>query len=132
MHKGTRSSDNVNLLRWCAYYGIDVKWNRIYGFPGESIDALEGEADLVRSLHHLCPPGNMAGISIDRFSPIFEDAERFPRSALRPTAGYAAVYPPTVDLERAAFSFDAPSFPDHPGCYLMKGAADRVLCDGKR
>ncbi|MFC2095706.1 GIY-YIG nuclease family protein [Candidatus Bipolaricaulota bacterium] len=30
-----------------------------------------------------------------------------------------------------AFSFDAKRFPEHPGCYLMKGEGDRVLYVGK-
>jgi ribosomal peptide maturation radical SAM protein 1 len=107
MHKGTRSIINVNLLRWCAYYGLDVKWNRIYGFPHETAEGIEAEAELMRSLHHLGPPGNIGGISLDRFSPLFEDPEQYQRSGLRPAAMYDAVYPPYVDLERAAFAFDA-------------------------
>ena len=107
MRKGARAATNVNLLRWCGYYGIDVKWNRIVGFPGETRDAITAEAAMMRSLWHLTPPGNAGGISLDRYSPLFEDEAQFPRRDLRPSPGFLAVYPPTVAAHRAAFSFEA-------------------------
>ena len=102
MRKGSKAVTNVNLLRWCEYYGLDVKWNRIVGFPGETVQAIDEEVDLVRSLWHLAPPGNAGGISLDRYSPLFEDPTRFPPKNLRPSPGFAAVYPPTVDPSRAS------------------------------
>jgi ribosomal peptide maturation radical SAM protein 1 len=107
MRKGSRMVTNLNLLRWCAYYGIDVKWNRIVGFPGETEEAIAAEAALLPWLWHLTPPGNAGGISLDRYSPLFEDAERFPRQNLRPAPGFYAVYPPYIDAYHAAFSFEA-------------------------
>ena len=35
MEKGVRASQNVNLLRWCRYYGIDVSWNIIWGLANQ-------------------------------------------------------------------------------------------------
>jgi hypothetical protein len=107
MKKGTRAVTNVNLLRWCAYYDLKVLWNLIWGFPGETVETVAEQAALLPSLYHLAPPGHACGISIDRYGPLFEDAVSYPRSSMRPAARYEAVYPPAVDLERAAYSFEA-------------------------
>ena len=36
MRKGTSMLQNLRLLKWCRYYGIEVAWNLIWGFPGET------------------------------------------------------------------------------------------------
>lgn len=106
MRKGTRAHHNVNLLRWCAYYGVDVAWNLLYGFPGEQVEHYVEQAALLDALTHLQPPGGVARIHIERFSPIFEDRERFPIDELRPHRSYASTYPSTVDLAETAYLFE--------------------------
>ena len=29
---------NVFVLKWFRYYGVEVSWNLLYGFPGESVE----------------------------------------------------------------------------------------------
>jgi ribosomal peptide maturation radical SAM protein 1 len=106
MRKGTRAHHNVNLLRWSAYYGVDVAWNLLYGFPGERVEHYVDQVALLDSLTHLQPPGGVARIHIERFSPIFEDHERFPIDELRPHRSYGATYPATVDMNDAAYLFE--------------------------
>ena len=31
MRKGVRAAQNINVLRWALYYGIDVSWNVLWG-----------------------------------------------------------------------------------------------------
>ncbi len=78
MRKGTRAHHNLNLLRWCAYYGIDVAWNLLYGFPANAPRTTTSRRRCSRPSPHLQPPGGVARIHIERFSPIFEDGETFP------------------------------------------------------
>ncbi len=106
MQKGIRAAHNVNTLRWATYYGIGVGWNILCGFPGETEADYAEQAALMRHLVHLPPPIACAPISIDRFSPTFEDRDRFPVRDLRPGASYAVVYPPHVDLMAAAYHFE--------------------------
>jgi ribosomal peptide maturation radical SAM protein 1 len=106
MRKGTRAWQNVNLLRWSAFYGIHVIWNLIWGFPGETEEDYRQQAGLMRAVVHLEPPNGHGRIRMDRFSPIFSDREAFPASGVRPAASYGYVYPATVDLRRAAYYFD--------------------------
>src|SRR5207248_1132921 len=36
MRKGITAIQNVNTLRWARYYGIQVNWAILWGFPGET------------------------------------------------------------------------------------------------
>ncbi len=107
MQKGTRASTNVNLLRWARYYGIECHWNVLFGFPGETPADYAAQAELARLLVHLDPPGGYMRIGLERFSPYFEQADRYPVRGghARPEPGYTHTYPRTVDLDRAAYHF---------------------------
>src|SRR5262245_11680805 len=69
MRKGVRASQNVNLLRWSAHYGVNVLWNILWGFPGETEDDYAQQAVLIPHLVHLQPPIAASRISFERFSP---------------------------------------------------------------
>jgi ribosomal peptide maturation radical SAM protein 1 len=115
MRKGTRAVHNVNLLRWALYYDIDVAWNLIWGFPGETREDYDSQLALLAWLRHLQPPLGGARIWMERFSPIFQDRASFKVAYVRPEASYAYVYPDRVDLEQAAYFFDysfADALPD--------------------
>ena len=105
MRKGTSVLHNVRCLKWCRYYGIGVNWNLLWGFPGETEADYARELDVLRLISHLEPPLGSGRIWLERFSPnYFDDA--FPVSNMRPEASYEYVYPPAVDLAKAAYFFD--------------------------
>jgi ribosomal peptide maturation radical SAM protein 1 len=106
MRKGTRAVTNVNLLRWCRYYGIRVHWNLLWGFPGETAEQYNLQAELIPNLIHLEPPVKEGPISVERFSPLFEDRVTFPVAMLRPSQALGYVYPASVRLEDAAYDFE--------------------------
>lgn len=106
MRKGVRAAQNVNLLRWARYYGIDVSWNVLYGFPGETAEDYAAQASAIPYLAHLQPPDGAGRIWMERFSPLFTDPDSFGVIDRRPADGYGSVYPPAVDLTRAAYFFD--------------------------
>jgi len=105
MRKGSTAATNINLLKWCAFYGIDVKWNILLGFPGETAADYDDQTALVPLLHHLPPPDNCEEIWLERFSPYFFEPEiAFLRR--RPALGYRYAYPSAVDLEKTAYFFE--------------------------
>jgi len=106
MRKGTRASTNVNLLRWCRYYGIHASWNLLWGFPGEEPADYERQNHLIPDLVHLQPAVKETRIVVQRFSPLFNDRDRFPAARFEPTAALSDVYPRTVRLMDAAYDFD--------------------------
>lgn len=107
MRKGVTAIQNVNLLRWSQYYGVNATWNMIWGFPGEKLEYYEEQAELLPHVVHLRPPVGWARIWMERFSPLFREREAFPlKGDLRPEASYAYVYPETVNLNDIAYFFD--------------------------
>lgn len=105
MDKGVRAAQNVNLLRWALYYGIDVSWNLLWGFPGETAADYAGQAAAIPNLVHLQPPGSADRVWLERFSPLFTQPVRFPMTRREPEPSYRYVYPTGVDLERVAYFF---------------------------
>jgi ribosomal peptide maturation radical SAM protein 1 len=107
MRKGVTAIQNVNLLRWAQYYGIEIHWNLLYGFPGETEEDYQRQATLMPHLVHLQPPNNSASrIAMQRFSPIFTDRETFPARMVRPAKSFDYIYPRSVNFDCVAYYFD--------------------------
>lgn len=107
MHKGCTGLQNIQLLRWCEELGIEVAWNILAGFPGESPSEYERMAKLLPLLTHLAPPASCTPIRLDRFSPFFTRPDEFGLVRVRPTAAYFYVYPlGRRELARLAYFFD--------------------------
>ena len=77
---------NVRLLKWAAYFGIDVYWNLLWGFPGETEGDYADQLRLCQLITHLQPPGGDTRIWLQRFSPYFVNRERYPLSGVGPSA----------------------------------------------
>ncbi len=123
MRKGTRAAQNINLLRWARYYGIDVAWNILWGFPGETERDYADQAALVPQLLHLQPPESADRIWLERFSPMFADRDNFALRTRTPEMSYRYVYPDSVDLDQAAYFFEydpADALPDEAYDALRK------------
>jgi ribosomal peptide maturation radical SAM protein 1 len=106
MDKGVRAAQNVNLLRWAQYYGIEVGWNILWGFPGETARDYAEQAAVVPHLTHLRPPSSAGRIWLERFSPLYSRPERFRLRHRTPERSYRYVYPDGIDLDRIAYFFD--------------------------
>lgn len=106
MRKGVTAIQNVNVLRWTGYYGIETAWNLIWGFPGESEQDCDAQQALIPYLCFLEPPEGWGRIWLERFSPLFRDRAAFPMRSMGPAESYAFVYPEHVDLEKVAYFFD--------------------------
>lgn len=107
MKKGCTGLQNISLLRWCEELGIDVIWNLLAGFPGETADDYRKQADLVRLLTHLPPPASCSPIRLDRFSPLYVNASELGLTRVRPAPAYYYVFPLGRSLlARLAYFFD--------------------------
>jgi ribosomal peptide maturation radical SAM protein 1 len=127
MDKGVRASQNVNLLRWTRYYGIDAKWNLLWGIPGETERDYAEQAAVVPHLAHLRPPESADTVWLERFSPLFTQQDRFPMRHRTPERSYRYVYPDTVDLDRMAYFFEYEAeraLPEDTYTELRKAVAD--------
>lgn len=105
--KGANALQNLQTLKWLSEPGIEVKWNVLYGFPGEAPGDYEALADLIPSLVHLAPPLAVGRVRMDRFAPCFEDPQAWGMTNPRPYRAFAHVYPfDRETLARLAYYFD--------------------------
>jgi hypothetical protein len=105
MDKGSDSFQNLQLLRWGKELGIEIAWNLLSGFPGERDEDYDGIAALIPKVHHLQPPRGFGQVSVDRFSPMFNDPERF-GITIEPFRAYRYVYPlPDEEIRNLAYAF---------------------------
>jgi len=106
MRKGMTAAQNIQLLKWCFEYGLQVEWNLLYGFPGERPEQYDDYPRILRQIMHLQPPGEVAPVVFERFSPYHFEREKF-NLRLKPLGYYSLLYPePLVDLEKIAYYFE--------------------------
>ena len=106
MRKGTTGMRNLELLKWTTYYGIDNRYNILFGFPGETVEDYRQQAEVIRRIAHLEPPYTMAQARPDRGSPMFEHPDEHAITLLTPAACYRFIYPPAYDLRRVSYFFE--------------------------
>lgn len=105
--KGVSAIQNVQLLKWCKETGLEVLWNFLWGFPSEPAAEYHGMADLVPALTHLAPPFSISRLRLDRFSPNFDQSERFGFTDVKPLRSYHYIYGlPESALANLAYFFD--------------------------
>jgi ribosomal peptide maturation radical SAM protein 1 len=106
MRKGCTGLQNIQFLRWCEELGILAMWNLLFGFPGESPEECERQADLIPKLVHLRPPSSGGRFRLDRFSPMYMRPADFGLSRVRPDFAYYYAFPlGRAELEKLAYHF---------------------------
>jgi hypothetical protein len=133
MHKGTTAIQNIQILKWCKEFGIDVYWNFLYGFPEEPPEEYDRMADLIPLLVHLQPPSWLWRMHLNRFSPYFEKPEAFGLTDIAPLLVYKLIFP-MMDPEALAnlayyFTFKHPS-QKNVGVYIqsLRDTVDEWRC----
>ena len=105
--KGATAMQNLQTLKWFSEPGIEVKWNLLYGFPGENPKDYAVLAELLPSLVHLAPPLAVGRVRLDRFSPYFEAPEQHGMANPRPNRAFRHVYPfDDASLRRLAYYYE--------------------------
>ena len=137
MRKGVRAAQNVNVLRWAGYYDIDVAWNLLWGFPGETEPDYARQTAALPHLRHLQPPAGAGRIWLERFSPLFSEPGIRQFGEVTPERSYRYVYPPGIDLGKVAYFFDyRPEDGAPEGAYAALGQAvtawSQAWRDGRR
>jgi ribosomal peptide maturation radical SAM protein 1 len=107
MRKGTTAFHNIELMKWCAEYGVKPYWNFLYGFPGETAADYEESITLIEAIWHLEPPTGHGPIRLDRFSPYHTDPAAFGMVNVRPMSPFSYLYPfERKQLMEIAYYFD--------------------------
>ena len=107
MDKGVSPLQNIQCLKWSLYYNIDLSWNMLLGFPGESNADYQRQMEIIPSLLHLQPPESTSKLWLERFSPYYKWPERYGIRLTGPGLAYGYVYDERkVDLNKIAYDFE--------------------------
>ncbi|MDR1141796.1 MAG: RiPP maturation radical SAM C-methyltransferase [Planctomycetaceae bacterium] len=93
LSKGATAWHNLQVLKWYTEGGIEVKWNILYGFPGEDPKEYEKLTQLLPFVFHFYPPVAFGKVRIDRFAPYHNDPKKYGIENLRPFRGFHFLYP---------------------------------------
>ena len=127
MNKGITAIQNIQLLKWCAQFGIRPSWNILHGFPGETVKDYSTLADTLLLLWHLTPPSGLTPIQFERFSPYFARANEYGLQ-LKPDAAYASIYPDQrFCLDKLSYFFSNAAAPAVGECDDALSKAQIVL-----
>ena len=107
MGKGTRALEGIRFLKWCSQEGVNVAWNFMYGLPGETDEDYAQLIELLPAIRFLPAPAEISPLAIDRFSPFFDEPERYCLRGIEPRPSYAEVFAlPERTLRGIAYSHD--------------------------
>ena len=107
MRKGSRTLENIRLLRWAREEGVTPSWNFMYGVPGELPEDYQQMVELLPAIRFLQPPDACGPIRLDRFSDYASNPAAFGWHNIRPLQAYRYLYPlPEASLERIAYAFE--------------------------
>jgi len=107
MRKATTGMRNVELVKWCTYYGIDVTYNILCRFPHETPEDYSSQCEIMARIPHLQPPYAAVMARADRGSPMFTDPRSQDISRLTPFKCYQYLFPKgKFDLPRISYFFD--------------------------
>lgn len=105
MEKGVSAHQNIDLLRYGRAVGLEVQWNLLYAFPGDTMEDYTRTLELIRLMSHLHPPTGLFHLSLDRFSPYFDNPSRYGITNKRPWKSYASLLPTSADAMKIAYHF---------------------------
>ncbi len=106
MKKGITAANNVRFLRDCKTLNIRPDWNILYNIPGETKLDYTEMMEQIPYLFHLNAPQYTGPLQIQRFSPLFNDKEKFGIKNLRVVDAYSVVYPENTNFMKLAVFFD--------------------------
>jgi ribosomal peptide maturation radical SAM protein 1 len=118
MDKGVTLREHMAMLRYARSLNLDLKWNLLFGIPGEQNSEYEEMLLLFPLIRHLQPPDKMMPLSLCRFSRYQASPGAFGISNLRPAQVHQDVLPGCAHLDKLATRFtgeySAASF-ENPG-----------------
>ena len=127
MRKGCTLLQNIQLLKWCAEFGLHAIWNLLYGFPGECEADYQQTSEAVPLIAHLQPPKKFFAIELDRFSPYFTSPQELGVKNIRPPEIFSILYP--FDAQHQydiCYTFDFDYIESREATTYLGSSLDRV------
>lgn len=108
MDKGATGITQVQFVKWCTELRINVGYGLLVSNPGERAEDYERMTDWIPSIMHLAPPySSPHQIVLARFSPYFEQREKWNIRDVEPVPIFRDVFPHAPDerLARLVYMF---------------------------
>ncbi|HPN29621.1 MAG TPA: RiPP maturation radical SAM C-methyltransferase [bacterium] len=97
--------DNIQLLKFSRFFGINVDYNLLFNMPGENEDWYAETAEYLPLFFHFQPPHKLIPIIYQRFSYYFKNQAEY-NLKFKPIKAYEYIYPLNKnDLYNIAFNF---------------------------
>ena len=107
MRKHTTGMRNLELIKWCTYYGINNLYNILARFPGETLADYQLQAGIIPKIHHWQAPWAIAKARADRGSPMYVEPETQSIRSLVPSPCYDFLFPKDrFNLQRVSYYFE--------------------------
>ncbi|HEV8491635.1 MAG TPA: RiPP maturation radical SAM C-methyltransferase, partial [Candidatus Angelobacter sp.] len=107
MRKFTTGMRNIELVKWCTHYRMNVTYNILCRFPGETEEDYREQCAVIAKIPHFQPPYAAVMARADRGSPMFTDPASQSISRLIPFKCYQYIFPRgKFDLPRISYFFD--------------------------
>jgi len=107
MKKHSTGMRNLELMKWCTYYGINNLYNILVGFAGEKPADYRMQCEVIAKIPHFQPPYAIAKARADRGSPMFTEPDQHGVGRLRPADCYRYIFPRgRFDLNKISYYFD--------------------------
>ena len=107
MRKLSTGMRNVELIKWCTYFGINNLYNILVQFPGETAEDYRLQSEVVAKIPHLQPPYAIVKARADRGSPMYSDPASQSIVKLSPSDCYNYIFPEgEFDLSRVSYYFE--------------------------
>lgn len=107
MNKGGSARKNIALLRYARSIGLAINWNLLYGIPGDLLIEYQNMLTMLPLLRHLRPPASLLQLSIERYSPYFDQPGKYGISNIHPLEMYSSILPKCADISKIAWHFAA-------------------------
>ncbi len=105
MNKGCRAIRQLETLKNCRAYGVNVAWNLLCGFPGEKEEYFSEMAELLPKVMHFHSPNQFIHIVFHRYGEYTENPEKYGLH-LRPARCYDFIYADKDFIRRSAYVFE--------------------------
>jgi ribosomal peptide maturation radical SAM protein 1 len=107
MRKLSTGMRNLELVKWCTYYGINNLYNILVRFPGETAADYRLQSEMVVKVPHFQPPYAIVKARADRGSPMYSDPQSQSIFRMTPAACYRYIFPEgKFDLTRVSYYFE--------------------------
>ncbi len=107
MRKGTCGIKNVQFLKWCREYNINLVYNFLFALPGEDVKDYMEMVKLLPLISHLQPPRYPPRqMILERSSPYFNNPDKHSIANIKPLKYYKYLFPMDIDTSNIAFAFD--------------------------